>query len=204
MARHCRLQRCAVDDAIDEADPLRLVRIEPLAQEVDFERLAQSDDARQRPRAAAVGRQSDLPVRGRKICVIRGNGKIARRCERQPEAGHGAAQRADHHLRHPLHVFDRRMQAVDDELEIGLPLRGFGVETRCKRLQVAARHEVLARTLQHDHAQRRVGGDRGHVGDERIHHRQIECVQRRLTVERQVRHRAVARQQHRFRIRVRR
>ena len=140
--------------------------------QVDLERLAQSDDARQRPRAAAVGREPDLPVRGRKICVVRGDDEIARRCERQPEAGDGAVHRADHRMRHPLQVLDRRMQAVDDQLEIALAAARVRASRRVReRPQVAARHEVLPAPCSTTTRRRRVGGDVADVGDERIHHR---------------------------------
>ena len=111
--------------------------------------------------------------------------EVARRRERQAEAGDRALQRADHRMRHPLQVLDRRVQPLDDPLEIGLPLRGFDGEPRRERLQVAARHEVLAGAL----AARRPAAScrrRASSRGRRAHpSSQVEHVQRRRPIERQ-------------------
>ena len=75
-----------------------------------------------------------------------------------------------------MQVLDRGVQARDDARELGTARCRIAVELRGECPQVAAGHEMLSGAAYHDDAQRRVGGERGAVLDERLHHRQVEAL----------------------------
>ena len=179
-------------DAVDEPEPQRLLRIDALRKQQHLHCLAQADDARQRPGAAAVGCRRDVAVRGREIGVVGGDREVAGAQQRQAEAGDGAARLRDGDRRHPVQMLDRGMQALDHRLELRAPRLGRVIESGGEAAQIAACHEVPARAAHDDDPQRRVCGQRGGSLDQRVHHREIERVERFGAIERQRRDRAVA------------
>jgi hypothetical protein len=89
-------------DAVHETKGERIGSREALAQHKDLHRLAHADQSRQRPRAAAVRREPDLPVGGREIAVVGGDHEIACVHQRQAETGDGPVHLCHDRMRHPV------------------------------------------------------------------------------------------------------
>ena len=90
-----------------------------------------------------------------------------------------------HRVRHALQLLDRGVQSADQQREAVLSLIGRKLELLGEVTDVAARHEVLACTLDDDATQALIRGQRGGVRHERVHHRRIKRVERVGTIERQ-------------------
>ena len=138
-------------DAIDEAEAQRLGGVEALDKQQDLHRLAQADDARQRPRAAAVGRERDVPIGRGEVGVLGGDRQVARAHQRQAEAGDRAVHLRDDGCGIRCNVSIAacsapRMRSYSARRARRRRRRG----RRRSVLQVAAGHEMLAGAA-HDH-----------------------------------------------------
>ena len=122
----------------------------------DLHRLAHADDARQRPRAAAVRRQRDLAVGGREIGVVGGDDEIAGVHQRQAEAGDGAVHARDDRMRHPVQMSRSPRAGARSMRAKSCAARSPAgrASARGERADVAAGHEVPAGAAQDDDAQR--------------------------------------------------
>ena len=100
----------------------------------------------------AVGAGADAAIGHGEDAVGAGDGEVAGEHEAQPESAGGTVDPGDDRLRHPPHDADDPMNPVDHRLEVLPAFLRRPLEQAVKGAQVAARHEIAAGTLQHDHA----------------------------------------------------
>ncbi len=89
-------------------------------------------------------------------------------------------------------IWEGDVQPLDHPLETSLPFGGFVHQLGGEGADVAAGHEVPAGTADDDDADRRIGGQRRGLRNQRVDHREIEGVERGRTVQRQRGDRPVA------------
>ena len=133
---------------VHQPDPLRLRRIETVAQQIEFPRLGGTHQPGHHPGAAEISRIADFAERYAELGGTRGDAQIAGHRQSKPGAKSRAVQHADdhfragpHHLRDQVHL----AQALDPMLERHLvPL--------LHALDVTAGAERPARAGNHDGA----------------------------------------------------
>jgi hypothetical protein len=131
------------------------------------------------------------------VRVIGSNDQIARIHERQTEACNRPLNLRHQRLRHLVQLFDCRVQSFNHPVKGSLAIRRRPSELLGERPDVATGHEMLAGAAQHHHLQRIIVRDFGGARDKRVHHREVERVERIGPVQGQRGDRAVAGEQYR-------
>ena len=87
-------------DPVHEAEPLRLVHVDAVAQQVELARLGRADQLGQQVRAAVIARQADLHERGAHDRGLGGDAHVAGQRDRQAGAGRAPGRAAMRRLGH--------------------------------------------------------------------------------------------------------
>ena len=159
-------------DAVHEPDARRLGGVDDVRGEDQLLGARQADDARQQPRAAAVGDEPDLPEELAEAGPVGGDDEIA--AQRQVRAGADGV--AVHHRDRRLGEVHQPEDHAIERLDARAALGG-GVTPGAHRLDVAARAEISAGAGEDHHARRLVGLDLVEHARQLAAHHEIERVE---------------------------
>ena len=163
------LFQIALDQPIDEADVMRLLRPDRIAARRHFERLRDARDARQALGPAGAGQDAELHLRHAELRGRDGDSIMTGERDLEPAAERGSVDRGDHRLGA---IFDDVDDLRQHRLREGLGGAEFA--------DVRAGEEGLAEADDDDRLHRLVGIGRLDRLDQPLAHRVPERVDRRI------------------------